>query len=78
MIVWRVTANTRAVAVTEFLVSTLGLADPDVTQTADLSVRSMLEEASKQIEDAFETCDGEDALCCGRNAAEHKPVAAVA
>ncbi|MCC7292006.1 MAG: serine/threonine protein kinase [Phycisphaerales bacterium] len=40
----------RAQSVTAFLVRTLGLADPDVTQTPDLTIRQMLDEASSQIE----------------------------
>jgi len=40
-------------AVTAFLVDMLGLADPDITQTPDMTVQQFLERASAEITDAF-------------------------
>lgn len=39
----------RAAAVTAFLVDTLGLADPDVTQISDMSMREVLRRAGSQV-----------------------------
>lgn len=43
----------RAERVTAFLVDTLGLADPDVTQSADLTTEEMLDRAAEQVSGRF-------------------------
>lgn len=43
----------RAKAVTAFLVDTLGLADPDLTQSADMSMKSALDRAAAQVGGRF-------------------------
>lgn len=43
----------RARAVTAFLVRTLGLADPDVTQSSDQTIRALLDRSGAEIDSAF-------------------------
>jgi serine/threonine protein kinase len=43
----------RARSVTDFLVRTLGMADPDVTQASDLTIKSILDRTSGEIEATF-------------------------
>ena len=43
----------RARAVTDFLLDTLGLADPDVTELPDMSMAAALDEASLRVGEAF-------------------------
>ncbi len=45
--------SARAASVTEFLLETLALADPDVTQVPDMSVRDMLDHAAGEAAIAF-------------------------